>query len=92
MRENGRGRLKLLRGVRSVRSVRSVVSALAIAGVLLASSGCTAVKPWQRARLAKPMMQLDPEPESTLLEQHVYQYREGSAGGYGGLGGGCGCN
>ena len=60
--------------------------------VVFASSGCAAVQPWERGRLAKPMMQLDPEPESTLLEQHVYQYREGSAGGYGGLGGGCGCN
>ena len=60
--------------------------------VVFASSGCAAVQPWERSRLAKPIMQLDPEPESTLLEQHVYQYREGSAGGYGGLGGGCGCN
>jgi len=54
--------------------------------------GCAAVEPYKRGRLAAPMMQLDPCPESTLLEQHVYQYREGSAGGYGGLGGGCGCN
>jgi hypothetical protein len=57
-----------------------------------ATSGCASVKPWERGRMAKPVMQLDPEPESTLLEQHVYQYREGSVGGYGGLGGGCGCN
>lgn len=75
-----------------LRGTRRRLWPLPLLGVLLASSGCTAVKPWQRARLAKPMMQLDPEPESTLLEQHVYQYREGSAGGYGGLGGGCGCN
>lgn len=60
--------------------------------IAAASSGCAVVQPWQRGRLAKPMMQLDPTPEGTLLEQHVYQYREGSAGGYGGLGGGCGCN
>jgi hypothetical protein len=26
------------------------------------------------------------------LEQHAFQYREGSAGGFGGGGGGCGCN
>lgn len=68
------------------------VAVLGIAAVSVASTGCAAVKPWDRGRLAKPCMQLDPEPESTLLEQHVYQYREGSAGGYGGLGGGCGCN
>jgi hypothetical protein len=70
-----------------------VVLRLVVVGLLLSvSSGCAAVQPWERGRLAKPLMQLDPEPESTLLEQHVYQYREGSAGGYGGLGGGCGCN
>lgn len=72
--------------------MRSVGTAGILVVVLATASGCTSVRPWQRARLAKPMMQLDPEPESTLLEQHVYQYREGSSGGYGGLGGGCGCN
>lgn len=69
-----------------------VVRALLIGAVVTASTGCATVQPWDRGRLAKPCMQLDPEPESTLIEQHVYQYREGSAGGYGGLGGGCGCN
>jgi len=65
---------------------------LLLLSIVVVLSGCPAVKPWQRGKLAQPMMQLDPEPEATLLEQHVYQYREGSAGGYGGLGGGCGCN
>jgi hypothetical protein len=74
--------------MRDSRITRLIITAL----LVCCSSGCAAVKPWQRGRLAKPMMQLDPRPESTLLEQHVYQYREGSAGGYGGLGGGCGCN
>jgi hypothetical protein len=69
-----------------------LVRLLAGAIFMIVASGCAAVPPWQRGRLAKPCMKLDPEPESTLLEQHVYQYREGSAGGYGGLGGGCGCN
>lgn len=60
--------------------------------LLLGSAGCATVKPWERGRLAKPKMQLDPSPESTLLEQHVFEYREGSSGGYGTVGGGCGCN
>jgi hypothetical protein len=50
------------------------------------------VRPYQRETLAQPRMQLDPDPEATLVEQHVYNYREGSTGGYGGGGGGCGCN
>lgn len=58
----------------------------------LALAGCTGARPWERGNLAKPKMQLAPDPEAALLEQHVFAYREGSAGGYGGGGGGCGCN
>jgi hypothetical protein len=65
---------------------------LGLIALLVALSGCAAVKPWQRECLAKPKMALDADPEAALLEQHVYLYREGSAGGYGGSGGGCGCN
>jgi hypothetical protein len=60
--------------------------------VLCAVAGCARVKPWQRGLLAKPIMLLDRDPQATLLEQHVYEYREGSTGGYGSAGGGCGCN
>lgn len=59
---------------------------------LLFASGCAPVKPWERGKLSKHKMQLDPSPESTLLQQHVFEYREGSSGGYGTVGGGCGCN
>jgi hypothetical protein len=60
--------------------------------IFLLLGGCAGVKPWEREYLSDPKMALDAEPEAALLEQHVYQYREGSAGGYGGSGGGCGCN
>jgi len=50
------------------------------------------VKPYERGKLAQPKMALDPDPDHTLIEQHVYEYREGATGGYGGGGGGCGCN
>ena len=74
-------------------SMRSQTArSLVVIALATGTTGCATVKPWERGRLAKPCMQLDPKPESTLIEQHVYQYREGSAGGYGGLGGGCGCN
>jgi hypothetical protein len=66
--------------------------ALLVVCLAVALGGCVAVQPWERARLAKKKMLLDPHPEATVLEQHVYEYREGSAGGYGSLGGGCGCN
>jgi hypothetical protein len=68
-----------------------VRAALALLLLTLAG-GCARVRPWQRELLAKPKMALDADPEAALLEQHVYEYREGAAGGYGGSGGGCGCN
>ncbi|HEX2676167.1 MAG TPA: DUF4266 domain-containing protein [Polyangiales bacterium] len=65
---------------------------IALASAALALVGCAGAKPYERETLAKPKMRFDDDPEAALLEQHVYQYREGSTGGYGSGGGGCGCN
>ena len=43
-------------------------------------------------KLSKKKMQVDGQSEAVLIEQHTFSYREGSSGGYGGSGGGCGCN
>jgi hypothetical protein len=50
------------------------------------------VKPYERDRLADPIMSLDPDPVSTAYTHHVFEAREGSRGGEGSSGGGCGCN
>ena len=50
------------------------------------------VKPYERARLADPIMSLDRDPVSASYIHHVYQAREGARGAEGGSGGGCGCN
>lgn len=58
-------------------------------------SGCATlerVQPWEREALAKPIMQLEPDPIEAAFDDHVYSTREGSAGGSGAAGGGCGCN
>ena len=55
------------------------------------SVGCATVKPWQRESLAQPGMSLDATP-SAAAEQHMLESREASVGGFGGAGGGCGCN
>ena len=64
-------------------------------GVLVAfvatAVGCSTVKPWQRESLAQPGMSLDATP-SVAAEQHMLESREASVGGFGGAGGGCGCN
>ena len=50
------------------------------------------VKPYERDRLADPIMSLDPDPVATAYMQHVFEAREGARGGEGSAGGGCGCN
>lgn len=59
-------------------------------------SACGSVEPWvkpyERDRLADPIMFLDANPVSTSYIQHVYEAREGARGGEGSAGGGCGCN
>jgi hypothetical protein len=51
------------------------------------------VKPWQKEALAQDIMQFEGlHPEVRKFEQHIYFSKEGSKGGYGVAGGGCGCN
>ena len=50
------------------------------------------VKPYERDRLADPIMALDSDLVSSSYIQHVYEAREGARGGEGAAGGGCGCN
>lgn len=68
---------------------------LALLGVA-ALSGCSGIEPWvkpyERDRLADPIMFLDTDPVSSAYIYHVYESREGARGGEGVAGGGCGCN
>ncbi len=71
---------------------RLLLPILLLAGL----SACGAIEPWvkpyERDRLADPIMSLDPDPVSTAYMQHVFEAREGARGGEGSAGGGCGCN
>ena len=70
-----------------------ILLALAIvAGLTACSSIEPWVKPYERDKLADPIMALDGDPVSTAYIQHVYEAREGAKGGEGAAGGGCGCN
>jgi len=73
------------------RRLTGLVLLLALAGL---SGGCAAmsVQPWDRDLLAKPYMRFDPLPLETAVDAHVYFSKEGSTGGAGVGGGGCGCN
>jgi hypothetical protein len=64
----------------------------ALLGLFLALSGCATVAPQQRAILADPTMQFDAEARHDAALHHALENREGSMGGTGVSGGGCGCN
>jgi hypothetical protein len=67
---------------------------LRIAAVLVAaaSTGCATLAPQQRAILADPTMQFDADSKHEGPLHHALDNREGSMGGTGVSGGGCGCN
>ena len=76
-----------------IRSIGKIIGAGLVAVLL---SGCGNIEPWvkpyERDRLADPIMFLDGDPVSTAYIQHVFEAREGAKGGEGAAGGGCGCN
>ena len=57
-------------------------------------SGCAnlGVKPWERDVLAREDMQPDANHLDTAIDDHIYFSKEGTSGGRGFGGGGCGCN
>lgn len=50
------------------------------------------VKAWRRGYLADPIMQLDGDPLTKLIKEHIHSSKEAAAGDGGASGGGCGCN
>ena len=69
--------------------------ALIVATCVASVTGCAAYdppKPWEKGDLARPSMRFDTDPLATKATQHIYQSKEGAAGGGGIGGGGCGCN
>lgn len=72
--------------------IRILLALTLIAGLAACSSIEPWVKPYERDRLADPIMFLDADPVSSAYIYHVYEAREGARGGEGTAGGGCGCN
>ena len=71
--------------------MRSLATVLLLLSLMLAA-GCATVAPQQRAILADPSMQFDAEGKHEGPLRHALENREGSMGGTGVQGGGCGCN
>ena len=64
--------------------------------ILVLTSACSNIEPWvkpyERDRLADPIMAFERDPVSAAYIHHVYESREGARGATGSAGGGCGCN
>lgn len=75
---------------------KAIMRYVVLFSVLAGAVGCSGIEPWvkpyERDRLADPIMALDTDPVSSAYIQHVYEAREGARGGEGSAGGGCGCN
>ena len=70
---------------RGTRFVLAIVTLAAMAG-----AGCATVQPWQRGLLADSCMVFDAN-SAVAYMTHWQESREGSMGGFGVQGGGCGC-
>ncbi len=92
----GAGSLALLAAIGLLalawRRRRAAARVAALLAVVAAFSGCATVHPWEREKLAQKKMTFEPDPHEDELDLHMQESREGSAGGYGSAGGGCGCN
>jgi len=79
-----------------MKMLRALASAALIGATLLA--GCAVpklepwVKPYERERLADPIMKLSRDSLPDKHFEHVRDVREGARGATGVQGGGCGCN
>ena len=66
---------------------------LAVAALL---GGCGSIEPWvkpyERERLADPIMKFSRDGLADRHRDHIYDVREGARGATGVQGGGCGCN
>ena len=71
----------------------ALLTLLAACGLL---SGCAAIEPWvkpyERERLADPIMKFSRDALADKHREHIYDVREGARGATGVQGGGCGCN
>lgn len=70
--------------------MKIVIFCLSISFFMGCASG---PKPWEKGNLAKKQMQLGGgDSLQTKVNEHVFSSKEGSFGGSGVGGGGCGCN
>jgi len=71
-------------------------AALPLIAAALLATGCAVpepwVKPYEREKLADPIMQFQRTALNEKHREHIHVVREGARGATGVQGGGCGCN
>ena len=74
----------------------SLVRVAALLAAALLAGGCAPIEPWvkpyERERLADPIMKFSRDALAERHREHIYDVREGARGATGVQGGGCGCN
>lgn len=72
----------------------SRINRFALTLLALSTSACQSlgVESWQREMLAQPAMQFQARDQELTSDDHFYFSKEGTSGGRGFAGGGCGCN
>lgn len=76
----------------TARIPRALLAAAAVPLLLACSPIEPWVKPYERERLADPIMQAQRQALAAKHSEHVREVREGARGANGVQGGGCGCN
>lgn len=75
---------------------KAVMASAIVILMTAGAAGCSDIKPWvkpyERDKLADPVMSLSRHGIADAYMHHVYQARESARGAEGGSGGGCGCN
>jgi len=75
---------------------KAVMASAIVILMTVGVAGCSNIEPWvkpyERDKLADPVMSLSRHGKADSYMHHVYQARESARGSEGGSGGGCGCN
>ena len=77
---------------RCILSVAKVICWFTLAACLSSCAMISPVSPWEKGFLAKPEMTFEADVLDQNFTEHTYFSKEGSFGGAGVGGGGCGCN
>ena len=76
--------------------MRRAISTFSLLAVSLLLGACGSIEPWvkpyERERLADPILQWQRHALADKHREHIHAVREGARGATGVQGGGCGCN